>query len=1113
MAIAKQLSKLIDFIFEDACRPKPPRHHRLRRLLIEEMEARRVLTTIDLASLASGEGTIIFAAQDGGTTGVSVSSAGDVNGDGFDDVVIGASAANSAGNTRPSAGESYLIFGGPTLPTTIDLANLGSGGITILGANAHDHSGTVSSAGDINGDGFDDLIIGAPVASALGDAKPRAGESYVIFGSASLPATIDLSSLGSLGTIFYGVNSFDTSGTSISGAGDVNGDGFDDLIIGADEADALNNTKSLAGESYVIFGAASLPATIDLVNLGSAGITIFGADTGDKSGASVKKAGDVNGDGFDDLVIGATEADGANNAKSLAGDSYVIFGSASLPATIDLANLGVGGITIHGVDNIDRSGTSVSAAGDINGDGIDDLIVGAAGGASISNARASAGESYVIFGSPSLPTILELANLGSAGITIFGAETFDRSGTSVSSAGDVNGDGFDDILIGASGGDGAANAKTAAGESYIIFGGLSLPPTIDLANLTSGGVIIYGVDSFDQSGGAVNKAGDVNGDGYDDFVIGAIGAQGINNASSRTGEGYIVFGRDFTDTVTHQGTAAPDTIAGTTAADVMIGGRNDDILVGNGGTDVLRGGEGDDILAVSDLAFSRIVGGNGFDTLRLDGSGLTLDLTTIADNRILGIEQIDIKGTGDNTLALVVNEVLGISDKSNTLVVRRNTGDNVNIGAGWTQAANEIINTEIFEVFTQGVAVLKVQWVNQTPIALSLSPSTVVENVPAGTIVGTLNTSDPNSGETFTYTFATGIGDTDNSSFTINGDQITINSSPDFDTKSSYNIRVRTTDQGGLFIEQNFTINVTQVPSVVIAATPSEINENGGVATITATLSHATIFEVLVNLSFSGTATTDVDYSTGGLVIPIPAGSLTGSIDITAINDSDIEGDEMVIVDIDTVANAVELAQQQVIVGIIDYNAPPPSIENISINDGSSTRSHITSLTVKFDSEVDHIELASAFTLNNIDTSEKVEALIVTPTNNGGKTSVLLTFQTGTSVVGRDGSGILGNTLANGNYRLDVLAAKVQGTNGSSAMLADYSFGGQTAGQPDNDDFFRLFGDDSGDGFVDGLDLNAFLSTFANPSDYNSQFDSNGDGFIDGTDLNSFLPNLTASRT
>ena len=256
----------------DRGRPRPPRRGRpancRRRLLAERLEARHLLTTIDLALLTSDQGSVMYGPSQQDRSGVSVSIAGDVNGDGFDDLLIGAPGGDGLGHSVPNGGETYLIFGGPALPTTISLAALGSLGITIYGVDEDDDSGgTVSAAGDVNGDGFDDLFIAASFADAAANVKDGAGESYLILGGDSLPATIDLAAGGANVAIFGadpddGATRFNVASLSVANAGDVNGDGYDELLIGAGFADGAGNAKVRSGESYLIFGGPACPAPL-----------------------------------------------------------------------------------------------------------------------------------------------------------------------------------------------------------------------------------------------------------------------------------------------------------------------------------------------------------------------------------------------------------------------------------------------------------------------------------------------------------------------------------------------------------------------------------------------------------------------------------------------------------------------------------------------------------------------------------------------------------------------------------------------------------------------------------------------------------------------------------
>ncbi len=416
---------------------------------------------IDLGFLTTPQGFIIQGDAASDRAGYSVSSAGDVNGDGIDDLIVGAPGGDDGGS---GAGEAYVIYGkAGSTRTVLDLTGLAaSDGFLIQGDEASDFAGySVSAAGDVNGDGIDDLIVGAPRGD---DGGSQAGEAYVIYGKAGSTRTVlDLTGLAaSDGFVIQGDAARDYAGRSVSSAGDMNGDGIDDLIVGAPEGD---DGGSQAGEAYVIYGVAGSTRTVlDLTGLAASdGFVIQGDAASDYAGRRVSSAGDVNGDGIDDLIVGAPRGDDGGFA---AGEAYVIYGKVGSTRTVlDLAGLAASdGFVIQGDEVSDLAGWSVSSAGDVNGDGIDDLIVGAPFG---DDGGSGAGEAYVIYGvAGSTRTVLDLTGLAASnGFLIQGDAAKDYAGRSVSSAGDVNGDGIDDLIVGAPYGD---DGGDRAGEAYVI---------------------------------------------------------------------------------------------------------------------------------------------------------------------------------------------------------------------------------------------------------------------------------------------------------------------------------------------------------------------------------------------------------------------------------------------------------------------------------------------------------------------------------------------------------------------------------------------------------------------------------------------------------------------
>lgn len=451
--------------------------------------------TVDLANAD----TKLYGNFDYDHAGFAVSSAGDVNGDGLDDFMVGAYGNDISGN---AAGIVYVM----TAPVNTGTVNLSTAATaTIYGENTRDYAGyDIAPAGDMNGDNLADVLVSA-YGENTGDVD--AGATYLLL--APFSGDIDLIDAQAK---FTGIDFEEYSGNAIAGNGDFNGDGTPDIAIGAYADDTSAND---AGAVYLVHGSSALSGTY---SLSTADAKFLGENGGDFAGYDVAFVGDTDGDGFDDLLIGAYGEDTNGNA---AGVSYLVNGNQT-----GIMNLQLSNAIIRGEGSFHFAGQAVSSAGDFNNDGYPDLLIGSSGEDTNGN---NTGAAYVLF-SP----VSGFQTLANAEVKFTGEASLHYAGRSVSSAGDTNADGYDDLIIGAPG---ETTGGTAAGAAYIVLG-----PETGTVSIENTYAKAFGEADGDNTGWSVSAIGDIDGDGKTDLITGAYKESSFG---FEVGAAYILLGNNW----------------------------------------------------------------------------------------------------------------------------------------------------------------------------------------------------------------------------------------------------------------------------------------------------------------------------------------------------------------------------------------------------------------------------------------------------------------------------------------------------------------------------------------------------------------------------------------
>ncbi len=577
---------------------------------------------------------------------------GDVNGDGFEDFIYSMTPDGNVSSAR-----TFLVYGQEDgFVSSIDIEALKAAG------DALEFTGTPNSAthsmflGDINGDGYGDFALSMPFDDTAGT---DAGRTTIIYGGDSLGTNNEFDTTAVDGTNGYQI--FGNVGDSLDNGfqgGDVNGDGINDISI---------SNRNAAATGFVLYGDqlaaadandGSSDGVIDVDLLrgsnggdGTLGFTVT-SNGGSTGNVVIKLDGDIDGDGFADMLVIDSTADTAAGVDT--GRVMLVFGSASATGADRDYSSADGTSVVHLEDPVSAA-ISTALYADLNGDGLDDVVVAVDG----------TNTGYVVYGKDdwsSTPTVnLESLN-GSDGFKF----TLDVSTTDYrfDALGDVNGDGFEDIGF----------LDHTNNEGHVVFGSDGFGSTFDIDTMTGEQGFSYDISN---DNGAHIIGADLNGDGFNDII----------SSSTATDEVYVIYGGDFVNLIDSAGTSGADNLIGTSSNDILDGG--------DGGADIMHAGAGDDKLIIGDADFARIDGGSGQDTLFLDGE-FDLDFTLISAGQVTGIEHIDMNNDMMNVLDIDFATVLDIGEaidqlvgEANMLVITKDEGDTVNLIGNWTERAEQ----------------------------------------------------------------------------------------------------------------------------------------------------------------------------------------------------------------------------------------------------------------------------------------------------------------------------------------------------------------------------------------------------------------------------------------